>query len=758
MDSSEYEDNIRLLKEGWSDKVSELRLEHCRDPHPDTDVALSLFPEHSPTSRPRAKSLLTPRWANITGASLAVPRAPMRRSHIEERESKFGDRLFRSLYSLTEVSDREGDCWLPIARRILKLLRNDYISTPNKYGIGSIAVPYEYMTDSGNIVGKNPNTLPGLDILFTRLTLQWLQSMQRGWQASDSAYRWLTAQDPDTLPLYVPRLYVRGDTTPDQKTSVLVLFDPYSNSTQFFRELPAECLIGHFIARILGGPSPLWMSISLGRRMDVPENSFPLFVSIKDSTCILHRTMDTFVEHHYKAQGWRMDRQLTDFDSEITLDENLFVLSVFYNNCTFRSFVNFPILAKDTAGRFRWTSHNVELQAFDFEQPLELRERAVILSAMLTIEQHMHNLKGILGFQERAPGRIVDDFAPHHAAGFEGYYTRTLLEGGGTLAIIFCWVKRAKRRPNLVCVSYTPPAGQEGTGFIHEFYPEHLSISAQDGAADHPSPFTVTADGIGTMNVGPESVDYSIDVPDTKLSLKLHTLNRIPWCDLHPLLGPMGPLAPLSPYIPLNWHVQTIASDASVTLTHDGRTHEFTGKTHFEKNWGTSFPKGWIWCQAFGLGQERTKYLTFAGGEALPGVQAFLVGYRSARFQWDFRPPFTAGVGICSPFMHVRHDSREGLVELDVKTLFRRLRIVVRASPDSFVGFPAPLREGHEPRFAFESFRATVWTELFTRTWPWAEWTRVEAGSLGVAEDGTACGAVEFGGRFCHRVEREKLK
>lgn len=346
-------------------------------------------------------------------------------------------------------------------------------------------------------------------------------------------------------------------------------------------------------------------------------------------------------------------------------------------------------------------------------------------------------------------GAVLDDFAPHELSGFEGYYSRSLLDDGGTLAIIFCWVKNAKRRGNLVCVSYTPAVGQEAAGFTHEFYPEHFEISPQDGNVNAPTPFRASAD-VGTMNVGIDTVDYSIDGPNLKLSLNLTNLKA--WCDVQPLLGPMGPLAPLSPYLPLNWHVHTTSSDAVLSFTHDGRTHRAHGKAHFEKNWGTSFPTGWLWCQAFG---PEGRYLAFAGGEALPGVQAFLVGYRSAKYQWDFRPPFAAGLFVLSPLMRVRHDSREGVVELEVRSLFRRLRVVARAPPDSFVGLPAPMREGHVQRFSFESFRATVWTELSVRARLWGEWTPVEAGYLGVTEEGVPCGALEFGGSYCHHTKQE---
>lgn len=346
-------------------------------------------------------------------------------------------------------------------------------------------------------------------------------------------------------------------------------------------------------------------------------------------------------------------------------------------------------------------------------------------------------------------GGVLDDFAPHELSGFEGYYSRTLLDDGGTLAIIFCCIKNAKKRGNLVCVTYTPAVGQEAFGFTQEFYPEHFEVSPQDGNVDASTPFCATAD-VGAMTVGTDTVDYSIDGPNLQLSLNLTNLKA--WADAHPLLGPMGPLAPLSPYLPLNWHVHTISSDATLSFTRDGHTHRAHGKSHFEKNWGTSFPTGWLWCQAFG---REGRYLSFAGGEALPGVQAFLVGYRSAKYQWDFRPPSASGLLFLSPFMHVRHDSREGVVELEVRSLFRRLRVVVRAPPGSFVGLPAPMQEGHVQQFSFESFRAKVWTELSVRGKLWGEWSRVEEGYLGVTEEGVPCGALEFGGSYCHQTKQE---
>ena len=114
--------------------------------------------------------------------------------------------------------------------------------------------------------------------------------------------------------------------------------------------------------------------------------------------CALQCTIDAFLRSHYAKQHWEFDRELTASDAEVKMDPNFFALSLFYNNCTFRMFVNFPALSKDRDERYYWTVQNVELAAFNFVQPLGLRERAVILSFMLTVEQHIHNLKGILGY------------------------------------------------------------------------------------------------------------------------------------------------------------------------------------------------------------------------------------------------------------------------------------------------------------------------------------------------------------------------
>ncbi|KAH9946477.1 hypothetical protein B0H21DRAFT_743581 [Amylocystis lapponica] len=320
-----------------------------------------------------------------------------------------------------------------------------------------------------------------------------------------------------------------------------------------------------------------------------------------------------------------------------------------------------------------------------------------------------------------------DHFAPHPTAGFEGYYSRTRLEDGGCLVIIFCWVKTGKRRANLV----------------FRLYSQSLLS------------FVVHAPGLGTFDVSPEKIEYTISVPDVQLSLNLCLTNRTAWRNSEALSGPMGPLLHLSHLVPLNWHVHAPTSDAVLTLTHAEHGMQGHGITHVEKNWGTSFPRGWLWGQAFGA--EGTT-LAFAGGAAFPGVHLYLLGYRSRAYAWDFRPPFAAAIGPFSPFLRVAHDSREGKAHLEVRTFTRKLVVKIEAPPESFTPFPAPLEDGHRPGFAYESFKGRTWVELWSRRWPWQEWACVEQGFCRMSADEEPCSALEFGGFFCHRVEEEKKK
>ncbi|KAF7794021.1 hypothetical protein EIP86_005149 [Pleurotus ostreatoroseus] len=348
--------------------------------------------------------------------------------------------------------------------------------------------------------------------------------------------------------------------------------------------------------------------------------------------------------------------------------------------------------------------------------------------------------------------RRQDDFAPHPDAAFEGFYCRTQLSNGGTLAVIFCWVHDARERPYLVHVSYTPATAEDAAyfpAFKHELFPDRMVLSQGTRGSLN---FTVTMPGVGTMTVADDTVEYDISCSEVNLELKLRLTDRVSWSSTSPTSGPMGFASAFAPLLPLNWHVYSTASSAACLLTHAGRTLEATGVAHIEKNWGVSFPQGWIWCQAFARA-EKQKSLCLAGGIALPYIEAYLVGYRSPRCHWDFRPPFTVAALGVSPFMCIKRDSGAGTFTLTVQTLTRKLVIQAEAPSSSFIGLACPLGDGHRPMYAFESFKGYTLVEAWTRRWPWQSWYLIEKGVCGINEKGVACAAVEFGGAYSHLVE-----
>lgn len=101
------------------------------------------------------------------------------------------------------------------------------------------------------------------------------------------------------------------------------------------------------------------------------------------------------------------------------------------------------------------------------------------------------------------------------------------------------------------------------------------------------------------------------------------------------LAGPEGGLVRLNKLLPLHWYVFSTRSKAKYTLSRDG--HEILrneGWAHQEKNWGNSFPTGWIWSH--GVSPDAATYFSLAGGSIL-GISAYLIGFRSKKIRLGFQ-------------------------------------------------------------------------------------------------------------------------
>ena len=117
------------------------------------------------------------------------------------------------------------------------------------------------------------------------------------------------------------------------------------------------------------------------------------------TTQALLPTLELLVRYHYACHGWSLDRTLTDADAQVKLDKELSVMSVYFDDHAFRTFVDFPILTKDAARQYVWGSRNVEVRSFKAVHPMNLDRRVAIFATMLAIEQHVQNLKEKLNVQ-----------------------------------------------------------------------------------------------------------------------------------------------------------------------------------------------------------------------------------------------------------------------------------------------------------------------------------------------------------------------
>jgi hypothetical protein len=183
-----------------------------------------------------------------------------------------------------------------------------------------------------------------------------------------------------------------------------------------------------------------------------------------------------------------------------------------------------------------------------------------------------------------------------------------------------------------------------------------------------------------------------------------------------------------------HWFVHSIASPAAWTIqTPSGKKLSGEGLAHFEKNWGASFPKKWMWAQ--GIDPVSGASFVIAGGEnpvfpALLGG-AWLVGIRvpgENALRWNIATGrlghrLAAQAIGCDGFFSIKGSHRGGKAEIEIS-----------APRASFGPMMAPTPQGFEP-LSEQSFVA----EAILRLTPVDGQTR---------EIRIPRSALEFGGTF----------
>ncbi|TKA81444.1 hypothetical protein B0A49_00287 [Cryomyces minteri] len=324
----------------------------------------------------------------------------------------------------------------------------------------------------------------------------------------------------------------------------------------------------------------------------------------------------------------------------------------------------------------------------------------------------------------------MEHFAPHPSAVFEGYYSKFTLPSGASLALIICTVPRAPKRPHMVSFTYVPQDASKI--FQKELWVDNLEFVPTGPK----NAFQLRVPGIDYMKCDPDSTThYKLEHAD--FTFHGTTKTRTPWAEHKDT--PEGLLVYLP--IPLHWHVHSLGSECAFDLHIPSRPNlpkvdtAGTASVHQEKNWAQSFPSAHIWIQA----RDGDRGFCCAGGKVL-GAEAYLLGYRNAGRDIDFRPPFALKALGIAPFMAVKVDWETRSFELSVQSF--RQKIVVRADAPkgSFFSLSSPFPEGHRENFLGQSFQATLRIEVYESGW-FGPWELVQ-------EDRFEGAALEYGGQY----------
>ncbi|TGZ81412.1 hypothetical protein EX30DRAFT_261901 [Ascodesmis nigricans] len=341
-----------------------------------------------------------------------------------------------------------------------------------------------------------------------------------------------------------------------------------------------------------------------------------------------------------------------------------------------------------------------------------------------------------------------DDFAPHPAAHFEGYYTRLLTDDGATILFIFSSVFTAVDKPHLVHFSYLPRDPKDPRRIVVNRFP-HITDVWGSTHGNGVTEFSRVAEGDGVQGsykIGRHEQRYRLEL-ETKeyglLEVEADLTDRTAWSRGNELSTPEGIFSKLTYLMPLHWNVLSTSSNASCTIKRNGDIFaQVTGMAHIEKNWGASFPTGWTWLQGFQKSAENTKTFAMAGGRTM-GQKAYLLGYRSNKIDISFAPLWTLmPFGIPTPFAKDMVDSKNGQITFDVCSLSQRLVVEAQGPPhedENWIGLHCPLSDGHGNTWAWESFVGTIKVKAYVRGL--LGWKLVDEALF---EDA----AVEFGGEY----------
>jgi len=268
-----------------------------------------------------------------------------------------------------------------------------------------------------------------------------------------------------------------------------------------------------------------------------------------------------------------------------------------------------------------------------------------------------------------------------------------------------------------------------------------VSVTVGDGEAvtkdpNYKSPasfvWSAGASGCGSVEVKPDSASVNVTFGNVHFEAQIGA--PVAWDAAGS--GPMGRLGWV-PFIPLSWFVYSLGSPVLEYKWLDldsGQAYTGRGFVHMEKNWGNSFPEGWIWTQ----GMSSDGQASFAGtygpvGFGPVSVPGHLVGYRNNNkgISIDFRPD--------NSIISISYDGCQGYTNMTLKSVTRKVEINIWTSPSTYSNcLYGPMYNGFR-KACQESFVAHA--QIVVSKMSWFNWKVIDSQQMDFA-------ALEFGGVF----------
>ena len=225
-----------------------------------------------------------------------------------------------------------------------------------------------------------------------------------------------------------------------------------------------------------------------------------------------------------------------------------------------------------------------------------------------------------------------------------------------------------------------------------------------------PANFTYSAMPYGVFDCKPTSASVRFTIEDNSFTAEIGA--PVPWDGSG--LGPEGWLARLP--LPLHWFVYSTYSHVTYRWTNHKTGEQMigTGVAHMEKNWGRSFPEGWLWTQ----GTKMPNKIHFALGTGPINFGSFpwpisghLAGYRNPEktLYLTFRPD--------NSIITVVKDSCNGSTRFTIKSFRYRIHLHITAPTNTFSDcLYGPMKNGFE-KVCSESFHASAEVMVYKRTY-----------------------------------------